>query len=118
MKIRYILLIIILSYLFFALFYHIFYPAYLSVKSDCSLITEEELNQSGYFLSGQYNPCNDTITIFYNTTSVNLHEQCHQHQYSVGRMYSCSNKVFLYMNEMFCYSSEYLPNKIYNLIYN
>jgi hypothetical protein len=95
------------------------------VSNACGTISEEELNNSGYFIAGEYDSCNDSITIFYNVTeenrqeivAVNKHESCHRFQAKHNHLYSCNQKLFLFINEMFCYSSEYLPDKVYNKIY-
>lgn len=118
MKKIFVFLIILLGFIFLLfLSNNILYPSYLSVANACETISEEELNNSGYVVVGEYESCSDTIIIYYNTTSVNRHEKCHKSQNANHRLYSCDLKVFLFVNEMFCYSSEYLPEKIYKRIY-
>jgi hypothetical protein len=88
---------------------NIFYPAYLSVASVCFPNGAEYVESKGYTQGGQFNLTDQTITIFVPDFdgSVNRHELCHKKQYSEGKIYTCSNMLFMFFNEIEAYGSEY-----------
>lgn len=55
--------------------------------------------------------------LFFDDIGTRKHEHCHEVQYHQNRLYtSCRTPVKVF-NELECYSSEYLPDIVYNLIY-
>lgn len=112
------LIIILLLFLLFFFYQSIIKPSILSVKTACGEITDEELNESGYFVAGEYNPSTKNITIYFNSSSVNRHENCHFVQDIKGRNYNnCDQNFGKFLNEIECKISEYLPGRLYNWIY-
>jgi len=122
-------------YLFFLIFlliyilyfwYNIIHLSILSLKVSCNDISDEELNKLGYFVAGEYYSCNDSINIYLNETSfnkkeivsINKHENCHRFQEYNNYSYGCSERFNALLNEIECYFSEKIPDKIYNEKFN
>ena len=93
-------LLIFCGYMFYI---EIIEPSIFSVKSACGLITEEELEENGYYIAGLYNQSSDEITIFYDDPQILKHELCHQKQSDENRLYGCDNLIGMYINEVECY---------------
>lgn len=125
MKKRLIQLIIVFALMIFILsFLFIFRPAYWSTSSVCF---EKELpctvKRAGMIIINQTNNQTDVeIKIFERESTpeyeiAEKHEYCHLQQYKQGRFYSCDIPALVYLNEVECYTAQYLPNSIYNLFY-
>lgn len=114
-----ILLIIFSINLFYIIYKSILEPAYVSYQYDCQVISSEELNQTGYTLSGSYNPENNTIQIYdeSNSYQINKHERIHQIQDYQNRIGSCSFPLSIFLNEIESYFGEKYPNWLFNFIY-
>jgi len=115
MLIKKSILIIILIILGFILL-KIFYMSYLSVYGACNNVVPE-----GYVVSGSVTQeeVNDSIVNVVRLksfkTSTLKHEYCHVNQNIDKRNSYCNLKH--YINEIECYSSEYIPNFLYKSIY-
>jgi len=101
----------------FLFFENVYYPAKLSVKTSCGDFTREELNIQGYYVAGEYFPSSDTIVLYDEDPTVLKHENCHKVQAEKSRLSGCSNRFGLMLNEIECYSTQNLPDRIYYWIY-
>lgn len=96
--------------------------ASLSLKYDCSNLTQEQIQDQGTVVLGSFNPGNDTITInvpqdnpYYKR--IQKHENIHFVQKKEGRFYSCNFKPGLFLDELEAYIGETLPDSIYEFYY-
>jgi len=119
-------LICLVLFISLVLYQKVFYPAKLSVQSACMDISEEDVNEMGYYTSGSFTVnCSDSENIQTNITIVDetdkrtlKHELIHENQYFKGNLYGCNNKLGKYLNEVEAYTFSYLPDKIFYRIYD
>jgi hypothetical protein len=93
-------------------------PSILSVKYACMDISEEDLNEMGYMISGNYNVSSNEITIYVDSPSVERHEIIHFVQSKNNRNFGCNNRFLMTLNEIEAYSFQGLPDKIFYEIYS
>ena len=108
--------ILLLIALFVLLIAKIFYPAYLSVAGVCFDLSEEELAERGYFVAGEtlLNVTEEgeeevTITFAVGSDITLRHEICHYKQITKNKLYGCFQPFLKYINEVACYTKQYLP---------
>lgn len=102
--------------IFYAAFQNFIYPAYLSTLMDCSVIDENKLEQIGYYVAGEYDYSNDTITLYdCNNTIIEptidsktlMHELCHKYQHDNNLSHNCNTPFYKFMDELTCYTIAY-----------
>lgn len=120
-----ILVIIVLSVIaLYWFFENIYYPSKLSYLHSCKLITDEQLNNAGYCIAGNYT---DNINISLGQVGMFVlnpdkktirHELVHKIQMDRGFFYPCSQKMWRITNEMEAYTMSNLGSKVLNFIYH
>ena len=112
------ILTFLLIYGSFSFYNQILEPASLSVKTSCSLITNEELLDLGYSLVGTYTPSTDETILYSQDIETIRHENCHRVQDVQNRIHnSCTLKAFMLFDEMECYLSQKYPDWLYKILY-
>lgn len=118
---------------------NVFYPAYLSHITVCTIGGKEKVEELGYILTGSININGDNYTGKLLTTEdfekvndsdihINIlesdvqtikHELCHYYQITRRDWrFGCDNPWKHYFMEVECYTTQYLPEKIFFLIYD
>ena len=96
---------------------YVVFPSYLSVKYACTNVSIEEMQEQGYTIAGIYRPSTNQIIIYDADPMTFKHEKCHYYQNLKGNLNNCSNQFLLFLDEIQCYTVQYLPDKIYNSLY-
>ena len=87
----------------------ILYPSYLSVKYACSE-TPMNLTRTGWIVAGMFieKETGTNLVVYDQDPKTLIHEQCHKQQYEQHRLFDCNHQILKYINELECYSREYI----------
>lgn len=107
-----IIVVLIISILMITIFINILKPAYYSYLGNCKSNGYELIVQAGYMVGGQttgYENETPEVHIFVEDNRVIRHEYCHANQILQHRAFDCSSPFGNYINELECYTLQYIP---------
>lgn len=104
------------------LFKFIFFPSYISFIGDCEILTDEEIEDLGFFTAGQTSIEDGKIKVCILVEDTNnlvkKHERVHVVQILTGKpSLSCETPIQLYFAEVEANTMKYLPDKIFIQFY-